>query len=216
MAKVTKATNEVANETNVANSEATTEAKVEVAKKPEPTSAKLIELRTSKKAALVDARAFEPDSEGEAEKLLEAYKIDQLIKAEIANIVNAERQAELQIARNARVQLNIAQFVVLFGSVEAFEAKLAELDEATKLAFDAAQEAVNHELLAKFSAPKTATKAGEGTGKATTDGENLAAHLANIAAGMTDAQSRKALEEAGVPRSTAWHTVNNYNKSLVK
>jgi len=189
--------------------------------KPEPTSAKLIELREQRKAAKMLARTFEPDSDEENAALLDAYKIDQLIKAEIANIVNTERLAELQIARNERVQLNIAQFVALFGSVELFEAFKAaqwESKPELQLPFEAAIETVNNELLAKFALPKSGggSSTTGGAEKQTTDGENLAAHLANIAAGMTDAQSRKAMETAGVPRSTAWHTVNNYNKSLVK
>jgi len=188
----------------------------EATKAAEPTSEKLIELRATKKSHLIAARGFEPDSDGEAAELLEAYKIEQLIKAEIANIANVAKQAELQLKRSERIALNDAMLeaykaLVLFTSNPDDDVSSIEYNTLSD-AFKAAREIVDNELLAKYSVPVKAatTTTGSIAGAKLSDTENTAMVAANHAAGMTDAQNRAALMAAGVPRSTAWHSVNNW------
>lgn len=186
------------------------EAAKKAAEKPKPTSPKLVELEAARKAKRLEARQFEPDSEAETKCLDEAYKISLDIKAEIANIAKIESDAILQLKRSERIALNNAQFVALFGSDEAFEAFKNSLAVEQLDKFKAANEIVSNELLSKFAATPKANKAeSNGTAK-TSDAEMLALATANYQAGMLDADNRKALEAAGSPRSSAWHTLNNY------
>lgn len=197
--------------------EAEAKAKAEAAKKPAPTSAKLLELQAAAKQHKLNARNFDVDSDEETAELLAAYNIGLQIKAEIANIVLAEKTAEMQLKRNERIALNNAQFVALFGTAEAFEAFKAAMTAEAADTFIAAKTIVDNELLAKYAAvTPTKAKAAETTGTkaATTDSAaNEAMVIANIAAGMTDNQNRAALQAAGIPRSTAWHALNNYKKA---
>ncbi len=179
---------------------------------PAPTSAKLTELYEKRKAHKIAARGFEPDSDEESAELLEAYKTDQLIKAEIANIKNAEAAAELEITRNKRISLNNNQFYALFGGEVAFDNFQAALPEEQRAEFWAAVEIVNTELLAKYSKPATVKVAADGTKTAST-GEIDAAALANKNAGLNKKANNAALQAAGYPRSTAWFAVDRLAKS---
>lgn len=188
------------------------EAKV-IAPSAEPTSDKLVELRAKKLEFKKLARTFEPDSVDEENALMEAYKTEQLIKAEIANIKSIEAKQLLDVARNERVKLfDDAIAALLVTGYNPFEAMTPE----QKTTYDAAREIVVNELLAKYATSKPAAAKSAGTAKSA-DGasrdEIVTAHIANIAAGMDDSASRKSLEAAGHKRSTVWHAVNNYNKA---
>lgn len=206
-------------ETAVVNAEATAQKAAEAKVVPiEPQSEKLSELRAKRLEFKKLARTFEPDSAEEEAALLEAYKIDQLIKVEI-NAINAEAaKQKLEIARNERIALFTNVLVALFaGNSAALEAQIATLSEEDKTAFDTASEVVKNELLTKYATSKPAAAKTAGTdakpSQGVTKSEIVDLHIANVAAGMTDSESRKALEAAGHKRSTVWFAVDGYNKS---
>lgn len=178
-----------------------------VNKPAEPTSPILDELREKRLGFKKLARTFEPDSDDENNALMEAYKIDQLIKAEIANIKTAEAQMELQTKRNARVQL-------FDDAIQAYNDAQSHPEDATiKAAYDAAREVVVNILIGSLAAKVAPVKVAGDKTAAPAGSDILTLHLANLAVGMDDSASRKALEAAGHKRSTVWHTVNNYNKA---
>lgn len=210
------------NETNVINAEiAPEQPKSEAPAKVvpiEPQSEKLTELRSKRLEFKKLARTFEPDSAEEENALLEAYKIDQLIKAEIVAINAAEAKQKLEIARNERIALFTNALIALFGgNAEQLEAQIAGLTDEQKTLFDTASNVVKNELLAKYAGNKPATAKTSGDDKKAGDGATkndiVELHIANVASGMDDSASRKAIEALGHARSTVWHAVNNYNKA---
>lgn len=180
---------------------------VNIAKPIEPTSPKLDELRAKKLEFKKLARTFEPDSDEENNALMEAYKVEQLIKAEIAGIKTAEAQMELQTKRNERVQL-FDNAIALYDAMNASGGEQSAID-----AYNTAAEIVVNILIGTLATKLTPAKVTGNKTEAPAGGDILTAHIANIATGMDDSASRKALETAGHKRSTVWHTVNNYNKS---
>jgi len=171
-------------------------------------NSQIIELNEKRKQHKIKAREFEPDSDGENSELLEAWKIAEQIKAIEANIKQAEAIAELDLLRSKRIELNTQQFVLLFGSFEAFEQFKANIEIEQLQAFNAANEIVNNELLSKFAAaPKAASS------KAATDGEIDKAALENFTNKLTAKQNREALQTAGFARSTSWFAVNRIQKA---
>jgi hypothetical protein len=198
----------------------------------EPNSPKLDELRAKRLEFKKLARTFEPDSDDENAALLNAYKIEAEIKAEIANIRNAERAAEIQLKRSERIAIREQFEQALRDELDFFYMnknpktgtipleKIEILNGLTDERKNRAEK-LDNELVARYSASTPAKKsvAADGTpanvspsnGAASSD--ILTQHLANVAAGMTDSESRKNLESAGHKRSTVWHTVNNYNKA---
>ena len=175
---------------------------------PPVESEKLTELRAQKLKLKQLARTFEPDSVDEESALMEAYKTEQLIKAEIAAIKANEAKQQIEILRNNRVQL-------FDNAIAAYVAMTANDNNDTKAAFAAAREIVVNELLAKHPTSKAATKTANGEAQPTNGSrsELINLHVQNLAAGLDDSSSRKAIEAAGHARSTVWFAVDAYNKS---
>ncbi len=196
--------------------------KTEIAPLPENdsdfTSDKLIELRKQRLDFKLLARTFEPDSDAENDALMNAYKIEQQIKTEIATIKTEHAKMVLDAERNKRVALNTKQFVILFGSDDLFKQYLNGLTAEQRAEFTTANEIVNNELLSKFGKSVTSKPTtGTTTAGQTADGANksdiVTQHIQNVANGLSDSDSRKQIEKLGFARSTVWHAVNNYNLS---
>lgn len=203
----------------------------------EPTSEALTKLRADRKAKWAEVIKLDPESvEGEA-GLKAVYAIDGQIKAEIANIQKAKKDEELAMARNARIAIGTSAIDDSITAALHYATVLSKIPEAKRTQADndamnaltekakASKEKLDNELTARYAAStpaKVTTTGTAGTDKvAGTKGEKtsllLEAHLVNVAAGMTDAQSRTNLEDIhGGSRSTVWHVVNNYNKANAK
>lgn len=183
-----------------------------------PTSPKLTELQATRKAQFAAMQKLDPDSADAEAALAEVIKTDGLIKVEKAAIVKAENDAVNAEKRNARLAL-VGNMISAYDAKLAVDADKKATPEAKQEAadkYDEARKVVENELLARYATSKPAsTSGGDGVTKNGNTALILEAHLSNVAAGMTDAASRKALEDAGYKRSTVWHTVNNHNKAKV-
>ncbi len=191
---------------------------------PEPTSEKLEQLRAEQLKLEDLIPTFKPRSVEQKTAFNRIIAIDGEIVAEQANIKN-------QIAQAAIDAYNSKQYELLQSVIDLRLVEIAKFAEFEKLPLDAdgkrdavatdemnaataaaknAFETVVNRLIGKTKSVATGSTAATQTGGKS---EILQLHLANIAAGKTDADSRAAIQAAGYPRSTVWHTINNYNKS---
>lgn len=151
---------------------------------PEPTSAKLTEIR-AKQDEIFQQLKLQNDRKSQDYKdlKLQDFKLDNEEKAEIANIKKAESDAKVAEARNARIAL------------------VDNYDKATGDAKVAAREILVNELLARYATSSPAKKDGsvKGTGGNKTNEifalmDSGATYDSLIAAGYAD----------GTIRSAAW------------
>lgn len=174
-----------------------------------PTSENLTALKQTAITAWGEVLKFaDPFSKEAKDAKLAFLKIEGEIKAEEAGLNKAEADRKAQEAKNERIKLfddAMAAYKVLLQAPKATTAdKMAELQNA----FDTAREEVVNQLLAKFGGSKPAAAAKDGEPKA--DNANKQAILDLFHAGKKHAEIEA---ELGVPRSTVWHTINNYKKA---
>lgn len=176
---------------------------------PLPTSAKLVELQTAFAAKFAGLAGLTTMAEQQS-AMLETFKIQKEIDAEIANIKTQERQAELEKQRNARIELvtNLETTLTAKLKVDAEKKSSDEERNAANDAYLAAREIVTNELLARYATSKPAAKtAGDASDKPAgergkTGAEIIALHTANLAAGMSPADSKAAIVASGFSRGT--------------
>lgn len=190
------------------------------------TNDKIVELQAAKKAKFAEMVKIDPDNvDALTNANLEIFKLQKDIEAEIANMKGEERKQEIAMKMQERIKIREDFEAALLASIDANSAlaKIAvgkrtpeqiEENNAVNDALKAAREKLDNELLARYATSTPAKSVATGEPKESSDKSKiLELHLANVANNMTDAQSRKALEDAGYKRSTVWHAVNNYNKS---
>ena len=114
---------------------------------PEPTSAKLTEIRGKQSEAFAKLQGTKYQSDEYKAAKKELWQLDNDEAAEIANIKKAEADAKIAEARNARIKL------------------VDDYDKATGDAKVAAREILVNELLARFATSSPAKKSGDGTAK---------------------------------------------------
>jgi len=172
------------------------------------TSDKLTALRAARKVEAGKLNAIEDtESEDYAKQFDIVFKADQEIKAEIANLKQAEREAEIQEKRAAKVSLFDTCITAWDANTAAQADKKMSLEDKNAVydAYKTAREVVVNMLLGTVAKPATASTgtAGASTGTA---GANAEAIVALFLAGETLAQ----IEAKGYAKSTVWHAVNNY------
>lgn len=181
--------------------------------KPAPTSEKLEQLRAELKTLKLAAKSAASDSPEEEDAMLAVWKQNQLIKAEVANIEKAAKEAEVEAKRQKQIELRINYKAAVLANDG--KKATAETAEAEKLA----QDALDNQLLARFSSAAPAKKAADGTQKEVGERGATAKRitemfLANRAAGMNDTDNKKAIVAAGESRGTtgavvlAWQQAN--------
>lgn len=153
----------------------------------------------------------DPFSEETKNAKLAVWKIEGEIKAEEAALVKAQKDAEIEQARNERLKLNenqLASYAHLLAVQSNKKASPEELQLAND-AFNTAKELVDNELLARYAGSKSAKKSSGSNENSGSKSEQSAAIIEMFLAG----NSNKEIEEAGYKRSTVWHTINNYKKA---
>lgn len=192
--------------------------------KPEPTSDALTEIRANIDALLASFSTL-TDRKALLDANMQLFKLNESERAELAEIHKAEQLAKLAEARNLRVafkndfeaalRTELAYMYETYNQSDKSQPFMDEMNAKTDATKAAGEKLVN-ELLTRFSAstPSKSVATGKtGESKNASKSELTGLHIANVAAGMSDAESRKALEALGHPRSTVWHAVNNYNKA---
>lgn len=179
------------------------------------TSDKLTEL-TAKFDAAYDSMAAIKDTKARQNAMLETFKIQKEIDAEIAGLKQADREAELQMKRNERIAL-VDTLLADHAAVLALPAKATDADkQAANDKLAASRETVQNELLGRYAAStpsKTATgeKATGGT-KGAVGAEIVALHQANLAAGKTPTESKKMIVDGGHSRGTTGAVILAWEK----
>lgn len=170
------------------------------------TSEKLTEL-TGKRAELLTAIRNEQDEDKAFELNQELFGIGQQIKAENARLKAEDMKAEIEAKRAAKVA-ELSKLVELGIANDKVAADKKATDEdkaAAKLAYDTQFDVIANQILGSVPKAPTAAKVaggGGGTAKAGTSTEIVEKHQANIAAGMSATDSKKALVDAGFARGT--------------
>lgn len=212
-------------ETETAAAE-TAAAETETKVVPEPESEQLTKIRTDIDNQWTEIEGLKPRTPEYTAATLKLFELQASETAEIANIKKREQELLLIEKQNQRVALLDAVIDAKLASVEfdnsvrgadgTIPAEHHERSNELNAAFKQAREVVANELLK--SLPTVRKTVAAGTTAAAGDSNKgdektaiLAKHVANIAAGKTDAESRKLLEADGHKRSTVWHAVNNYN-----
>lgn len=177
---------------------------------PVLTSDKLTELNSKRKEIAAKLRTIEDfDSNEYKDASLALWSVNGEIKAEQANIIRQQKDAEMAEARNARLALNTNQLAAYLAFKNAPKNtpadKLAELETA----FNTAKEAVDNELLAKYAHSTPAKKAASENGTPAKTSVNKEAILEAARAGKNHTE----IQEMGYARSTVWHTINNAKKA---
>jgi hypothetical protein len=153
---------------------------------PEPTSAKLTEIRAKQAEVFATLQGLKFGTPEQKDASLQLFKLENEEKAEIANIKKAENDAKLQAARNERLKL------------------IDDYDSATGDAKVAAREKLANELLARYATSSPAKRAAGGNGGggnktteifALMDGGSTYDDL--IAAGYADGTIRSAAWKGG-------------------
>lgn len=179
------------------------------------TSEKLTEIRAAKKAKLAEMKA-EMDEDKAFELNTQLFKLGADERAEIASLKAAELNAENEAKRAAKVK-QLADLIAMGAANDAVQADKKATDEtkaASKLAYDAAFDAIANQLLgsvAKVSAPKADGKEGNGAQKE----QIVEWYKAHRASGKDHTAALKAVtDENGVARGSAWGPVDAYRKSI--
>ena len=172
------------------------------------TSDKLIALQTELKTKKAALRAIDDMDSNEYETALgEIFKTNAAIKAENAELLAAKRKAEIAEANNKRIAL-FDEAVAAYVANEATKAD-KKADQTAKDAaaadYAAKRESVVNILVGSTQKSSSTSKADGGKA-----GENAAAIVALHLDGKTNSE----IEDAGYAKSTIWHAINNYKKSL--
>ena len=181
---------------------------------PELTSEKLTELKLAQIAKDAEITA-EKDFEKRLELTKQQFKIGNDIAAEIAAIQKANIAAKLKEAQDAKLAVvtNFEAAVLADAKVQAgkgtADEKAASADGLTALRTE-----LQNMVLGTVAKPAGAPKAeGAATGtKGAKSAEIVALHVANLAAGMTPTESKKAIEAAGHSRGTTGAVVLAWEK----
>lgn len=178
------------------------------------TSEKLTELQNTRSGLLAAIRN-ETDEDKAFELNQELFGIGQQMKAEVARLKAEEARAEAEAKRAAKIgELTKLVDLAIANDKVASDKKATEEDKAAaKLALDAQFDVIANQILG--SVPKVAAVKSAGTGeggKKGTSAEIVEKHQANLAAGMTSTDSKKALVEAGYSRGTVGAAVLAWEK----
>ena len=181
---------------------------------PPLTSEKLTALKSEQIAKDAEIMA-EKDFDKRLEMSKQMFKITNDIAAEIAAIQKANIAAKLKEAQDAKLAVvtNFEAAVLADAKVQAgkgtTDEKAASADSLTKLRTEL-QNMVLGTVAKVAGADKTA---GAATGtKGAKSAEIVALHVANLAAGMTATESKKAIEAAGHSRGTTGAVVLAWEK----
>lgn len=184
-----------------------------VAEATQPTSEKLQALQIAAKAAWAEMLTHtDPMTKAAKDAKLAVLKLDGEMNAEIAAIAKAANEAKIAEARNERIALVSRLLESQIALLQLPKNATAEAKATAESNLATARETVENELLAKFagSKPAKATANGEATANGTgRNTESKAAILELYHAGKSHAE----IEAAGYPRSTVWHTINNFKKA---
>lgn len=170
------------------------------------TSEKLNEL-SAKRAELLAAIRNEQDEDKAFELNQELFGIGQQIKAENARLKAEDLKAEIEAKRAAKIAelTKLVELGIANDKVAADKKATEEDKAAAKLAYDTQFDVIANQILGSVPKAPTAAKvagSGGGTAKAGTSAEIVEKHQANMAAGMSATDSKKALVEAGFARGT--------------
>lgn len=150
------------------------------------TSAKLDELK-AESAAIWAKMATATEAERD-ELITAAYKNKQAQAVEIDSLKAAERNAELEAKKNARLAL-LPSLLALYD-----KAKVKSATDEDKAAYQTAFDALQNELLGAYKGGTPSKPKEGGTSKATGTGPAIIAMFeANREAGMTDSEAEKAI-----------------------
>lgn len=177
--------------------------------KPEPTSEKLTALRDERKAKFTEAMALEYGTKEQNDALTSVFKIDGEIRAEIANLKQAEVAAKIAELRNGQIA-KLAERDAALRNLDAVTANKKATEEekiAANDAFNALNEPIVNALLSKYATAKPAAIAPDGTAKvAGTKGATSATIedklMGYINGGKTPSEAVKLVIEEGFSRGT--------------
>lgn len=179
-------------------------------------SAKLDELKSKYAEAWAKMIAVtDPTSQEAIDAKMAVWKLDGEINAEKAEIKKAENEAKVAEMRNERLALNKAQFTAYDALLAVKFDKKAKPEDvsAAETAFNTAKELVDNELLAKYASSSAGRKSvakTDGASEQSASGEHKAKIIEMFLAGKSHKDIQ---DETGIPRSTVWHTINNYKKA---
>lgn len=197
----------MSNETNVA---ANANAANEIAKPVELTSPKLVELQTAMQTAWTEMLKHPNPMTTESKNAKIAYlKAESEANAEMLNLQKLENQRKLDEQRNERIQLVTTLLSKFEATIKQPKNATPETIATAASELATAREAVVNQLLAKFAGSKPATSKPDGTATTGRNTDSKAAILEMFHAGKSHAE----IEAAGFPKSTVWHTINNYKKA---
>lgn len=195
--------------------EATEPKAPEVPKTPEQLIEDFKAERATKWAAL---KEIEDSSSKEfVDGQLEIFKIGSKIKEQEAKIEQAKKEAELQVKRNGRVQLQkdleaairaeVEHRINVFDKSEKTQSDIDAMNALTDVT-KAAREIVVNELLAKYATSTPSKPATEGSSTTPSTGGKIQAEikeklLALIGGGKTPTEAVKSLIDEGYSRGTA-------------
>lgn len=202
----------------------------------EPTSDILEQLKTDYLQIWEKSKTFPPFTKEGREINLQLAAQETKINAEKVAIKTKLEQAAKQEQEAARVKLLDDAINTAVSNAVYYEMEFKNFDDAAKAAnmdkfnamtdaAKAAREIVLNELLLKFGGARKVAGTGTGNKNAAnpngTKSQIREIHIANVANGMDDTQSTKALKslvDASGERlfadSTIWHAINDYRNSL--
>lgn len=173
------------------------------------TSDKLTALNAERKEKFTSVMSLEYGTKEQNDGLTEVFAIDAKIRAEIAALKTAEKEAETAELRNKEVAKLAERDAALVAMNAEFARKGATDDTKaiTKEAFDKLNEPIISALLSKFGGVKPASvsangEAKTGGAKGGTSATIRQMILDHVAAGKTPTEACKLIVEAGYSRGT--------------
>lgn len=180
-------------------------------------SEKLTEIRAAKKAKLAEMKA-EMDEDKAFELNTQLFKLGADERAEIASLKAAELNAENEAKRALKVK-QLSDLVTMGADNAALQADKKATDEAkaaSKLAYDAAFDAIANQLLGSVAKAPLSHKSVDGKTEGGAQKEQIVEwYKAHRAAGKDHTAALKSVtEENSVARGSAWGPVDAYRKSI--
>lgn len=193
-----------------------------VTPKPEVTSEQLLKIRADIDAAL-DAQSKLTDRKARLDANIEIYKLQNLEKAEMANIARAENEKVVIEKRNERLKIadTLIDFHAAMLALKADKKALPADVTAAEEAFKTQLETVKNELLGKYANSTPAKPAAATNGDAKPAGSRGATgaairekYIANKAAGMSNTDAEKAIVAEGFSRGTTGAVCLAYRREI--